>query len=188
MLNASIKNLKLQYLQWNLSYRKCFNVTFILINLCMFLVCLIMKNTPFKFILFLFCFLSVHLILSGQNTSKNEKKPDSVTFDYLLKKPGLEEWNKAVDSWKSKDMFACYEKSGIKIECSGCTNATMTVDFYIGKSGKIEKYNVIKENFCGDKSNEKLKQCFIKYFLTVVFTESLRNKTIRATLGRSLKC
>lgn len=143
------------------------------------------KNIALILIAFLgFTFNSLHAQESGQPQTN-----DSIyTYSGLPTDEQRLAWNDMSDEWLHTYFYDCLKQNNIKLSCAHCSKVFLTVDFKIDSNGKVSDHRIVKENKCGKPFTEKLRQCFLDFFLHAEFPVSLRNIVFEINIGNGLKC
>ncbi|HNW69453.1 MAG TPA: hypothetical protein PKI01_03555 [Bacteroidales bacterium] len=126
--------------------------------------------------------------LNAQDTEQTIPKDSIFTYNDLPTDEARLAWNDMHDEWRQNNFHDCLDKAKLKMSCAHCSSIYLTVDFKIDSAGKVLEYRIVKENMCGNDFTESLKKCFLEYFLTIPFPESLRNMVFEITIGNGLKC
>lgn len=125
--------------------------------------------------------------LNAQNPVQNPQ--DSIyTFSNMKDTAMINAYLQLTEFWRENYFYGCLGQSNIKLSCAKCTAVYLTVQFQVDENGKAVKHNFIKENMCGSNFTEKLRNCFLFYFLNLEFPEALRGKVIQFQIGNGLKC
>jgi hypothetical protein len=119
---------------------------------------------------------------------KNIKVPAVPVKDYELKDDQRKEWNAIRGQWFRNDYREILKKFNLQMNCSDCEYVYITVRLHVDDSGRITKFEIIKEHICRGGATEKLREAFFKYFKNIKLPESLRNLIIETNLGTGLSC
>ncbi len=139
-----------------------------------------------KILIFVLFILSIN-IYSEELTQKQESKKEIVKT-YELKDEEYKKWRDISDDFNRKKYLSCLKKQKLKMNCGNCTNIFIDVVLNINETGKLNGYEIIKENICTRKISKKLKKCFMDYFENMAFPEESKSKSIEIRLGTGLKC
>ncbi len=135
----------------------------------------------------------IAVILSGialpaQEQDTNHKIDSIISYQNLDSDEARMVWINMHKAWLDCCFYNCLKENNITLSCARCEKAVLTVDFKIDSHGKVAEYRIIKENCCGKLFSEKLKQCFLEYFLEATFGQPLRNMVLEIPIGNGLKC
>ncbi|HOY30978.1 MAG TPA: hypothetical protein PKW80_03775 [Bacteroidales bacterium] len=126
--------------------------------------------------------------LNAQEDEQYQKKDSIITYSELSTDEARQAWNDMTDQWLSCCFYDCLKQSNIKLSCARCSKVLLTVDLQIDSSGLISQYRIIRENRCGSPFTEKLRQCFLEFFINAIFPENLRHIVFEINIGNGLKC
>jgi len=133
---------------------------------------------------------SACLLWFGCGKTQNPAQPDSPKriLSYELTGSARTAWNAIDADWMKNHYWACLDEFNLKMSCGRCDNIFIDVELHIDTEGRLESYEILKENICANKITPELEQSFLAYFKELTFPESLRNLIIEARLGTGLKC
>jgi len=140
-----------------------------------------------KLLMFVFIFLSINIYSDESTTQKQEVKKEIVK-SYELKDEEYKKWRDISDDFNHKKYLSCLKKQKLKMNCGNCTSIFIDVVLNIDETGKLNSFEIIKENICTYKIGKKLKKCFMEDFEKMTFPEESKNKSIEIRLGTGLKC
>ncbi len=126
--------------------------------------------------------------LHAQELEQPEAYDSIYTYSNLPTDEQRLAWNDMSDEWLHNYFCDCLKQNNIKMSCAHCASIYLTVDFKIDSNGKVTNHRIVKENKCGKSFNEKLRQCFLDFFLHTEFPASLRNIVFEINIGNGLKC
>lgn len=136
-------------------------------------------------------FISISFVCLNSNSYAQIH--DTIPCDSIIKTHNLNveqwrAWDSISDYWLKKEFPFCLKKNNLKLSCSHCESIYLTVNFFIDSEGKLNEYEIVKENICGSKATTVLKNDMLKYFKSLEFPPCLRNINIQVLLGNGLKC
>jgi hypothetical protein len=120
--------------------------------------------------------------------NNNTIPADTIIKTHDLDREQWQAWDSISNYWLKNEYPLCLKKNKLKLSCGHCESVYLLVNFYIDKEGKLSKYEIIKDKACGSNATIKLKNCFLSYFLNIIFPPPLRNINIQAHIGNGLKC
>lgn len=126
--------------------------------------------------------------LNAQDIEQTIPKDSIFTYNDLPSDEARMAWNNMHDEWRRNNFQDCLDKEKLKMSCAHCSSIYLTVDFNIDSAGKVLDYRIVKGTMCGKDFTERLKKCFLEYFLEATFPEGLRNMVFEITIGNGLKC
>ncbi|HNZ43021.1 MAG TPA: hypothetical protein PLI16_02315 [Bacteroidales bacterium] len=143
-------------------------------------------NSITRLIVFIAAILSTINLPAQEDTY--HKNDSIINYQNLDSDEARQAWAAMHETWLTCCFYDCLKQNNIALSCARCEKVMLTVDFKIDSNGRATEYRIIKENRCGKPFSEKLKQCFLEYFLEATFDETLRNIVLEISIGNGLKC
>ncbi len=136
----------------------------------------------------IFCLLFVGII-GGSRVLMAQESSDSLRISSsFFSEAQYDAWNKLYDVWRMNFFHDCLSQNNLHIDCAHCGGVYMNIVLTINDQGYVANYKIIHESMCGNNFSEKLKICFLTYFLGIDFPKELRNLKFEVHLGSILKC
>jgi hypothetical protein len=142
-----------------------------------------------KHLMLLFLLIGPIAAFSQENQAATVKDTVPTTSDiYETDHAAWAAWRKIDSAWMDGIYWECLKTQKLKMDCSRCEDIMIKADMQIDSSGKLVQYRVVYQDVCGRDINKKLEDCFMEYFLQLIFPIELRNHIFKANLGTGLKC
>ncbi|MBI4977270.1 MAG: hypothetical protein HZC28_07305 [Spirochaetes bacterium] len=114
--------------------------------------------------------------------------PPAIINDYQLKGDAGKAWLMIHETWFRGEYRDILRKHGLEMSCAGCSYIYIDVIFTIDCRGRISGYEIVRENVCGGRASEELRDEMVRYFKSITYPAPLRNMRIKTKLGTGLSC